>query len=180
MGTTLLLICGSLRAGSGNAATLRTAAALAGPDVRAEVYGGLAELPHFDPDADVEPLHPAVAVLRSAIGAADGVLFCTPEYAGNLPGSFKNLLDAAIGGGELDGRPVAWVNVSVWATGAADAHASLRPVLGYAGARIVEPACVHVPVPRDGIGPDGLVAEAGRRAAIADAVAVLVAGAADR
>ena len=42
---------------------------------------------------------PAVAGLRAAIGAAGALLFCTPEYAGALPGSFKNLLDVGAGAG---------------------------------------------------------------------------------
>lgn len=46
--------------------------------------------PHFDPGRDIEPLDPAVAELRAAIGEAGAVLLCTPEYAGALPGSFKN------------------------------------------------------------------------------------------
>ena len=52
------------------------------------------------------------AALRAALAAADGVLFCTPEYAGALPGSFKNLLDWTVGGGEMYGQPVAWIYVA--------------------------------------------------------------------
>jgi NAD(P)H-dependent FMN reductase len=40
------------------------------------------------------------------------VLFCTPEYAGALPGSFENLLDWTVGGGEMYRKPVAWINAS--------------------------------------------------------------------
>lgn len=102
----ILLISGSLRVGS-NAAALRTVHELVPESV---LFDGLAMLPHFNPDDDAEPLHPAVAALRSAIAEADAVLFCTPEYAGALPGSFKNLLDWTIGG-EIYQKPVAWINV---------------------------------------------------------------------
>lgn len=61
----------------------------------------LAALPHFNPDDDRDPLPAAVRVLRTAIADVDAVLFCTPEYAGTLPGSFKNLLDWTVGGTEL-------------------------------------------------------------------------------
>ncbi|MGH4015240.1 MAG: NADPH-dependent FMN reductase [Pseudonocardiaceae bacterium] len=90
------------------------------------------DLPAFNPDDDHEPLHPAVADLRRQI-AADALLFCTPEYAGALPGSFKNLLDWTVGGSEIYGKPVCWINASSVAapTGGADAHASLAKVLGY-------------------------------------------------
>ncbi len=129
----VLLISGSLRAGSTNTAVLQTAAAVAPDDVTAVLYNGVASLPHFNPDDDVEPLAAPVSELRAAIGAADAVLFSTPEYAGALPGSFKNLLDWTVGGGEIYEKPVAWVNPSTAPNAAADAHASLRIVLAYAG-----------------------------------------------
>src|SRR5690606_22268406 len=99
--------------------------------------------------------------------AADALLFCIPEYAGDLPGSFKNLLDWTVGGTEIVDKPVGWVNVSSSPTGAAGAHQALRTVLGYTGGRIVEAACVHVPVPRSVVDPDtGLLTDASTRDAV--------------
>ncbi|WP_082859983.1 NADPH-dependent FMN reductase [Alloactinosynnema sp. L-07] len=167
----ILLVCGSLRAGSTNAAVLATAAALAPPSVRLTHYTGLADLPHFNPDDDAEPLHPAVTALRAALGEADGILFCTPEYAGALPGSFKNLLDWSVGGGETYGKPVAWINSAP--RGAAKAHESLRTVLGYTGSLIIEDAVVSVHVSHGDVGPDGLVHDPDTRAAITAAVVAL-------
>ena len=172
----ILLISGSLRSGSTNTAVLRTAAAIAPPGVTTRLYEGLDRLPHFNPDDDTEPLDPAVAELRASIGAADAVLFSTPEYAGALPGSFKNILDWSVGGGEIYGKPVAWINASAFGpTGAADAHDSLRKVLGYTGSDIVEAACVQIPTPRDAIGDDGLVHDPAVREQIAQLLATLVA-----
>ena len=170
----ILLICGSLRAGSGNAAVLATAATF----TAATAFTGLADLPHFNPDDDREPLPPAVAELRAAIKTADALLFCTPEYAGALPGSFKNLLDWTIGGGEIYRKPVAWINASSVAapTGGADAHESMRKVLTYAGTRIIEDACVRIPIPRDAVA-DGQVTDPDLRGRIAMAVHRLLAGA---
>ncbi len=70
-----------------------------------------------------------------------------------------------------------WINAAGEAspTGAADAHASLRRVLGYTGADIVEAACVRVPVPRAALGPDGLVADPDLRERIAAALVALAA-----
>src|SRR5260221_14581001 len=97
-----LLLSGSLRAGSSNEAVLRTAYAVApGARIGAALYGGLAELPHFNPDDDTDPLPVPVAELRAAIERAAGILICTPEHAGTLPGSFKNLLDWTAGGTEI-------------------------------------------------------------------------------
>ena len=103
----------------------------------AGLYGGLSALPAFNPDHDGADLPPAAAGLRREIAAADAVMFCTPEYAGTLPGSFKNLLDWTVGGGELDGKPVAWLNVANQGRGGG-AQATLETVLGYVGAKVVE------------------------------------------
>jgi chromate reductase len=165
----VLLVSGSLRSGSTNSSLLRTAHALAPEGVVTTLYDGLGDLPHFNPDDDVdgEPLPPVPAELRARLEAADAVLFSTPEYAGALPGSLKNLLDWTVGGGTYD-KPVAWINASASPTGAAHAHASLRTVLEYTGTDIVEAACRRIPVPRSSIGPDGLVADPAIHADLVD------------
>jgi len=169
----LLLISGSLRAGSTNAAALATAATVTPDDVDAVVYEGMADLPHFNPDDDRDPLDPAVADLRSSIASSDAVLFCTPEYAGALPGSFKNLLDWTVGDGETTGKRVGWINISA-AGGALGAHESLGVVARYTDFHVVDDACVNVPVGRADIGDDGLVTDSALRRQIADAVATLL------
>ena len=157
----LLLICGSLRSRSSNAAVLRTVKELTPAELEGSIYEGLSQLPHFNPDDDEEgaALNPAITDLRQRIREADVLLFSTPEYAGGLPGSFKNLLDWTVGGGETYGKPVAWINASSTAspTGGADAHESLRKVLGYTGTEIVEAACARIPIPRQAVGADGLI-----------------------
>jgi chromate reductase, NAD(P)H dehydrogenase (quinone) len=156
-----LLISGSLRRGSTNSAVLRTASAVAPPSVAGSIFEGMADLPAFNADLDVDPLPGPVAELRTRIHHADVVLLSTPEYAGALPGSFKNLLDWTIGDdrpGSIYDKPVAWINASP--RGASEAHRSLRLVLGYAHARLVEAACRHLPVIAEQIGPDGLIADA--------------------
>jgi len=167
-------VSGSSRDGSTNAAVLRTAAQVAGPEVQAVLYPGIGELPLFNPDDDREgaPVDPRVAEMRRELARADALLICTPEYAGALPAAMKNLLEWTIGDAGTYRKPVAWINAAGTAapTGAADAHDSLRKVLGYAGADIVEDACVRIPVERSLVGDDGAVADAGVRAAIADAV----------
>ncbi|HJZ38513.1 MAG TPA: NAD(P)H-dependent oxidoreductase [Solirubrobacterales bacterium] len=178
----LLLISGSLRGGSTNSATLRTAAALAPTGVEAEIYDGMGRLPHFNPDddpADGVGLDAEVAELRAALGAADALLLSTPEYAGALPGSFKNLLDWTVGGGQMDAMPTAWINVSGAAapSGGADAHDSLRKVLGFTGAQIVEDAVLRLPLARGDVGEDGLVTPPEAREQIVSAMTALAAAA---
>ena len=173
----LLLISGSLRDGSTNTALLRTAQAI---DADTELYEGMRALPHFSPDDDHDDLPAAVRELRAATGRAEAILVCTPEYAGALPGSFKNLLEWLVGGGEAYRKPIAWINVSGPAapSGAADAHDSLRKVVGYLSMEIVEEACVRIPVARDAIGADGLIADPAIRAPLAEALVALREGAA--
>lgn len=171
----VLLISGSTRSASTNTALVRTAAACAPAGVNTVHYPDIAALPHFNPDDDREPWPPAVAELRRAVGAADAVLFCTPEYAGTLPGSFKNLLDWLVGGTEINGKLVGWVRVTPDPQRGLGAHQALATVLGYVQADIVEAACVWVPVERTDIGPDGLIADVGKRAQIAAALAAVVA-----
>jgi NAD(P)H-dependent FMN reductase len=157
----ILLVSGSLRRRSTNTAALRTAARGVGPgSVEATLYEGLAALPAFNPDNDRDSLPPAVIDLRDHIRAADGLLFSTPEYAGGLPGAFKNLLDWTVGDdrpGSMYEKPVAWVNVA--ARGAPNAHESLRKVLGYMQAAIVEPACLAAPITSAMVNQDGLVVD---------------------
>jgi len=173
----IALVSGSLRSGSTNTAVLQTACALAPEALTMTLYGGMGELPHFNPDDDREgdPVHPAVADLRAQVGAADALLVCTPEYAGALPGAIKNLLEWTVGDAGTYGKPVAWINASGPAapTGAADAHESLRKVLGYVGADIVEAACVRIAVLRDAIGPDGVIADTTIREQIATTLTTL-------
>ena len=48
----ILAVCGSLKASSGNLALLKTAATLMPPGVDVVVFGGLGDLPHFNPDLE--------------------------------------------------------------------------------------------------------------------------------
>ena len=108
------------------------------------------------------------------------MLFSTPEYAGALRGAFKNALDWMVGGTEMTGRPVAWLNPSTGPVGGAAAYASLRRVFAFIQPEIVEGACVRVPVFRRQVGPDGLVEDEVARARIAGAVGRLAAAIAAR
>jgi NAD(P)H-dependent FMN reductase len=147
----VLLISGSTRGASTNTAALRAMHESAEDNIETAWYEGLCALPAFNPD-DTDRPPPPVAALRAAIDGADAVLFCTPEYAGSLPGSLKNLLDWTVRGGELYEKPVAYVSVAAEGRGAG-AEATLRSVLGYVGATILEDACVRVYVAHDAVGP---------------------------
>jgi NAD(P)H-dependent FMN reductase len=172
----VLLLSGSLRAASTNEAVLRTAQAVApSVGVRAVRYDGLARLPHFNPDDDTDPLPASVTELRTAIEQAAGILICTPEYAGTLPGSFKNLLDWTVGGTEISDKPTAWINAAAPDRGQG-AEATLRTVLGYTGAAIVEPACAKLPVDRAMIDADGVIEDPEVRRRLGEVLRTLASG----
>jgi NAD(P)H-dependent FMN reductase len=166
-----LLIGGSLRAGSTNAAALKTAQKLATAAFDVELYDALGSLPLFNPDDDREPLPAAVAHLRGRLAWADAVFFSTPEYAGSLPGSFKNLLDWTVGGGLYQKR-VGWINPSNHG-GADGTYATLRTVLGFIGTTIVEDACVKIAVTRDMVDSNGLITDQEVRRVLISALAAL-------
>ncbi|KAA8889836.1 NAD(P)H-dependent oxidoreductase [Nocardia colli] len=170
--TVVLLISGSTRSASTNSAALRTVQALAADGVDARWFDGLAALPAFNPDDDGTG-HPSVLALREQLSQADAVLFCTPEYAGTLPGSLKNLLDWTVGNADLYEKPTAWINVAAAGRGEG-AAATLALVLGYVGADMVPDECARLPVGRDEVGPDGLVATAEFRSGAAEALNRLV------
>jgi NAD(P)H-dependent FMN reductase len=152
--TRLLLLSGSTRTSSTNGAALEAIAGFDGVDSTS--FAGLRELPAFNPDDDHEPLPPTVVSLRAAIDAADAIVICTPEYAGTLPGSFKNLLDWTVGGSEIGGKPVAWISVAAPGRGAG-AIETLRIVLGYVDADVIEDACVSIPIGRGDLDASGHV-----------------------
>ena len=168
---TVVLVSGSTRAGSTNTAALRTAAELPVPGVTATLWARLVEVPAFVPDDGAEP-PPVVAELRHLLGAADAVVFCTPEYAGTVPGSLKNAVDWLVGSGELYRKPAAWINVSAPGRGGG-AEATLATVLGYVDADVITTACARIPVGRDLVGPDGVVDDPDVRARLAAQLAAV-------
>ncbi|HEU4727951.1 MAG TPA: NADPH-dependent FMN reductase [Kofleriaceae bacterium] len=166
----LLALAGSQRATSSTAALVRAAAQLAPPGVVVEVHDGVARLPHFSPDLDVEPLPETVAALRAAIGAADGLVIATPEYAHGMPGSLKNALDWLVSATEPIDLPVLLISASPG--GAAHAHAQFSEVLRTMSMRLVDGGA-HV-FSRAKLGPDGQVTDDALRAALRHGLARLV------
>lgn len=168
----VLLVSGSLRSAFTNTAMLRTAVRVAPKSVDCRLYEDLVSLPAFNPDEDRSPEHPEVERLRHAIHEVGAIMFFTPEYAGALPGSLKNLLDWTIGDdqvGSIYDKRVGWVNTSP--RGANGAHSELCKVLGYVHAQIIEAACVQIPVNATMIGPDGIVEDVASGDALARVLA---------
>lgn len=154
----LLAISGSLRAVSTNTALLRAAMLLAPPGMEIELFDGLAGLPHFNPDLDVDPLPPAVTAWRKRIHDADGLLVSSPEYARGIPGSLKNAFDWLVSGPEHDGKPIAFFHASE--RGVAS-QAALRLVLETMSGRIVDQATITIPLLGKQTDPAQIAADTG-------------------
>jgi len=94
----ILALGGSLRAGSRNRALLDEAAALAPSKTELDLsqLAAIGSLPLFNQDVEQRDGVPsAVAELKDALRAADGLLIATPEYNWGIPGFLKNAIDWA-------------------------------------------------------------------------------------
>src|SRR5439155_13832188 len=145
-----------LRKGSYNTRLLRAAAAELPPGTRFDAYDGLAEVPPFNQDHEVDA-PPPVLRLREAIARADAVLISTPEYNASVPGVLKNAVDWAsrpYADNPLRGKPVAVVGASTGVFGAVWAQAELRKSLHHVGAHVLDDELPVGEADR-AFGPDG-------------------------
>ncbi len=119
---------GSLREQSYNRALLRAAKELAPPEMAIEIFD-LREVPLYNGDVEAAGDPPAVAALRTAIRAADGVLMVTPEYNHGVPAVMKNAVDWCSRPPQnavLAKKPVGLIGASPGATGSARGQSQLR------------------------------------------------------
>jgi NAD(P)H-dependent FMN reductase len=137
----VLVLVGSLRTDSLNRRLADAALDHLPEGVAATVFDGLADLPHYSQDLDVEPLPRVAAELRAAIGAADALLLVTPEYNGSLPSALKNAIDWASrprGASAIAGTPAAVLAASGSPRAAQWAREDAVRVLTVAGADVIE------------------------------------------
>jgi chromate reductase, NAD(P)H dehydrogenase (quinone) len=163
MALTFVTICGSLRARSSNAALLDAVSLLAPAGIKVRRYDGLASLPPFNPDDDVEPAPAAVRSLRSCVASADALVLSSPEYAHGVPGALKNALDWLVSGVEIFQKPVALLNPS---PASRFAHAQLMETLRVMSATVVDDACITLPIAGRRLDAEGIAADAELSSAI--------------
>lgn len=138
----ILGISGSLRNASINSALLRAAKRLASPDIDLAIFGGVGELPLFNPDLQAS-LPAQVIALHTAVAETDALLFASPEYAHGVTGAIKNTLDWLVSFEPFVGKRVAVLNASPRAH---HADMALRETLKTMSAVIVEEASLSVPL----------------------------------
>jgi chromate reductase, NAD(P)H dehydrogenase (quinone) len=90
----VLVICGSLRKGSYNAALARTLSALAPAGIKLREAPPFERFPIYNFDIQHATGFPAeVNTWADAIRSADGVIIVSPEYNWSIPGGLKNAID---------------------------------------------------------------------------------------
>lgn len=149
MSVRILALVGSLRAGSTNRQLAEAAVKHAPEGADIVLYEGLADIPFYNEDIDVEGQVPAAAAaLRAAAAEADTVLLVTPEHNGTVPAALKNAIDwlsRPFGAGALTGKPTAVVGTAFGQYGGVWAQDEARKAAGIAGARILEDVKLAVP-----------------------------------
>jgi chromate reductase len=138
----ILTISGSLRSKSSNTTVLQALALLAPDGVSISQCDGLGRLPHFNPDLEGNE-GDAVVEFRRQLQDSDAIVICSPEYAHGVPGVMKNALDWVVGSGELVDKPIALINASPLST---FAEMSLMETLTVMSARLIQSACVTLPL----------------------------------
>ncbi len=90
----VIVICGSLRKGSYNAALARTLPSLAPAGMSLKPAPPWDKMPIYNFDLQNSSGIPAeVTVWGDAIRSADGVIIVSPEYNWSIPGGLKNAID---------------------------------------------------------------------------------------
>ena len=125
----IAILVGSLRKDSINRKIARTMCALRGDNLECQMIE-IGDLPLYNQDYDLQRPQPETYVrFREQVGAADGILFCTPEYNRGVPGVLKNAIDVGsrpYGRSVWDRKPAAIVSASPGSIGGFGASHQLR------------------------------------------------------
>lgn len=149
----ILVLNGSTRANSANARLITALLRMADPHAQFIRYPSVADLPHFNPDLDVENTPWEVIHFRELLAEVEGVLICTPEYAMGVPGSLKNALDWRVGTSSFTWKPVMLVVTSL---SGAKGLASLLDTQQVIEARVVPETTVHIPYASSKVHDEGI------------------------
>jgi NAD(P)H-dependent FMN reductase len=122
----ILAIPGSTRQSSTNLNLIKAISDLFAEKLAINIFRGLSDIPHFNPDLDTENPPKNVSDFRSQLKEADGILICTPEYAMGVPGTLKNAIDWTVSSMEFSRKPVALITASL---SGQKAHLSLLDTL---------------------------------------------------
>ena len=123
----IAIIVGSLREGSINRKVARSICGLRGDNLDCSMIE-IGDLPLYNQDLDANPPEQWVR-FRKQVGAADGVLFVSPEYNRGVPGVLKNAIDVGsrpYGQSVFDKKPAAIVTASPGSIGGFGSNHQIR------------------------------------------------------
>ncbi|MGB8210041.1 MAG: NAD(P)H-dependent oxidoreductase [Mycobacterium sp.] len=144
----MLVLVGSLRAGSYNKQLAEAAVKYAPDGVDVDIFDNLADVAFYNEDIDRPGAVAAADWLRVEVQSADALLLVTPEYNGSIPASLKNAIDwisRPHGAGVIIGKPLAVIGVSNGRYGGVWAHDDARKVASIAGASVLDDVTLSVP-----------------------------------
>jgi chromate reductase, NAD(P)H dehydrogenase (quinone) len=130
----VLVICGSLRKSSYNAALARSLPPLAPPGMKLRPAPTFAGLPVYNFDEhQASGIHPIAVAWTDAIRSANAVIIVSPEYNWSIPGGLKNAIDWASRLKDKEqpfaGKPVALQSAATGLIGGARMQYHLRQSL---------------------------------------------------
>ncbi len=142
-----VVMVGSLRRGSFNAAIARALPRLAPEGVTIEPLPSVGEFPLYNFDMQQEGFPSVVNVAGEAIRKADGVIIVTPEYNHSYPGVLKNAIDwiSRLPNQPFGGKPVALQTSSPSLFGGLRAQLHLRHVFVYLDGRMLNKPEIIIP-----------------------------------
>ena len=134
-----VVMVGSLRKGSFNAAIARALPALAPDGVTIEPLPSVGEFPLYNHDLQDNGFPPIVTSTVAAIRKADGIIIVTPEYNHSIPGVLKNAIDwiSRLPNQPFAGKPIALESSSPSLFGGLRAQLHLRHVFVYLDGRVL-------------------------------------------
>ena len=166
-----VVMVGSLRKGSFNAAIARALPALAPEGVSIVPLGSVGDFPLYNHDVQLKGF-PAVALaMAEAIGKADGVIIVTPEYNHTIPGALKNAIDwiSRLPDQPFAAKPVALQSASQGLWGGLRAQLALRQMFVYLDGRLLNKPEVIIPQVQTKVDPaTGELTDPATRGFIAD------------
>ena len=125
----IAIIVGSLREGSINRKVARSMCAIRNDNLDCSMVE-IGDLPLYNQDYDGSPDEPPqFRRFRDQIAAADGVLFCSPEYNRGIPGVLKNAIDVGsrpYGKSVFARKPAAIITASPGSIGGFGANHQIR------------------------------------------------------
>jgi NAD(P)H-dependent FMN reductase len=108
----ILAIIGSASDNSSNLKLVNHLAASTQHNFEWNIFDGLKELPHFNPELSVG--NPPIEIInfRNAVLHADGIIICTPEYVFSIPSGLKNAIEWCVATTVFSQKPVGLIVAS--------------------------------------------------------------------